>query len=387
MPPLYCSNCNKELEKVLRCGRCKQEVYCSQECQRIHWKQGDHKKLCRDPNQDPLPSVGSLFGAATPPTPEDIAGHSALRSNAEERRRLGTSANDPSRINSQAETIAQNGKQVLDAGRYPEAIKLFTQAISLDPFNHTYFYSRSLAFYRAKNFDFAIINSQFVLELIQPGLDPFFCRAWCTMIQSMMGIQNYSKAQSYLAMALDIVDESDPYLWVLKEIQSDLQSLMSDPNSPVAINVLRDPGDDYFCIYTNGLINRSQPELLVVDISTEEGDTLPSKIVGHVLEDKMKEPLRLGDVFQTPWGHWVSAFPVTSTDHCKALHSSLMCQAQEDINVVVLKLDESEPPVYSQEQATAYIAEIVKNAPLSSNRYSQGLKLVVDSVLDAIEAQ
>jgi hypothetical protein len=34
--------------KFLRCGRCKKTLYCSQHCQRTHWRDG-HKLACTVP--------------------------------------------------------------------------------------------------------------------------------------------------------------------------------------------------------------------------------------------------------------------------------------------------------------------------------------------------
>eukprot|EP00457_Paulinella_chromatophora_P017254 gb/GEZN01018254.1/.p1 GENE.gb/GEZN01018254.1/~~gb/GEZN01018254.1/.p1 ORF type:complete len:202 (-),score=32.01 gb/GEZN01018254.1/:58-663(-) len=41
-----CTECTKEIESAKRCGRCKQTVYCSRECQTKHWKV--HKKDCQE---------------------------------------------------------------------------------------------------------------------------------------------------------------------------------------------------------------------------------------------------------------------------------------------------------------------------------------------------
>jgi hypothetical protein len=44
-----CANCKKQradVAKLMTCGRCKLVWYCSQKCQRKHWK--EHKKMCVD---------------------------------------------------------------------------------------------------------------------------------------------------------------------------------------------------------------------------------------------------------------------------------------------------------------------------------------------------
>ena len=42
--PTLCSQCRKLMKKIRLCSRCKKVGYCSQECQRLHWKQ--HKLKC-----------------------------------------------------------------------------------------------------------------------------------------------------------------------------------------------------------------------------------------------------------------------------------------------------------------------------------------------------
>jgi hypothetical protein len=78
---------------------------------------GSHKQLCRDPNQ------------------------------VEEKRRLGTSANDPSRRNEEAESLAVDAANHFSRWALSESY----QAIKLDTFNHIYYYSRSSAYHQSKN--------------------------------------------------------------------------------------------------------------------------------------------------------------------------------------------------------------------------------------------
>ena len=40
-----CKVCNKELEKVFRCSKCKKARYCGRDCQNQDWKSG-HKLEC-----------------------------------------------------------------------------------------------------------------------------------------------------------------------------------------------------------------------------------------------------------------------------------------------------------------------------------------------------
>ena len=43
-----CAACAAPLEnKCFRCGICKTR-YCGQDCQKLHWKKGDHKAICQE---------------------------------------------------------------------------------------------------------------------------------------------------------------------------------------------------------------------------------------------------------------------------------------------------------------------------------------------------
>jgi hypothetical protein len=47
-----CSACGEE-NAGRRCSRCKEEIYCGTECQKIHWPV--HKKICRPAKTDDKP--------------------------------------------------------------------------------------------------------------------------------------------------------------------------------------------------------------------------------------------------------------------------------------------------------------------------------------------
>ena len=45
MPP--CDVCRKEVQKLNKCGKCKQRFYCGTTCQRTDWNKGGHKSSCQ----------------------------------------------------------------------------------------------------------------------------------------------------------------------------------------------------------------------------------------------------------------------------------------------------------------------------------------------------
>eukprot|EP00930_Biecheleria_cincta_P046045 TRINITY_DN31757_c0_g1_i1.p1 TRINITY_DN31757_c0_g1~~TRINITY_DN31757_c0_g1_i1.p1 ORF type:complete len:475 (-),score=108.63 TRINITY_DN31757_c0_g1_i1:26-1450(-) len=59
-----CDKCDKEFEKLLQCGRCKNAFYCSPKCQTDAWK--NHKNVCRRPGKEPSEAVLELLN----PKPE-----------------------------------------------------------------------------------------------------------------------------------------------------------------------------------------------------------------------------------------------------------------------------------------------------------------------------
>lgn len=44
--PKVCVQCKKEYKELKACGRCKQTLYCSRDCQRKHWKV-EHRLSCK----------------------------------------------------------------------------------------------------------------------------------------------------------------------------------------------------------------------------------------------------------------------------------------------------------------------------------------------------
>jgi hypothetical protein len=70
---LVCAHCKKvgELDSMKRCGRCRRACYCSVECQKLHWGEGGHKKVCRkDAQTAAASSSADASGGGVDVTPE-----------------------------------------------------------------------------------------------------------------------------------------------------------------------------------------------------------------------------------------------------------------------------------------------------------------------------
>jgi NADP-dependent 3-hydroxy acid dehydrogenase YdfG len=88
-----CDNCGKVLEKELYCGRCKEAVYCSRECQGVAW--AEHKKVCREEGGAPAKAAptkaapskaSSAKSAPTKPTARVVQEHAGFRNRKKGRR-------------------------------------------------------------------------------------------------------------------------------------------------------------------------------------------------------------------------------------------------------------------------------------------------------------
>ena len=65
-----CAHVGCDQPGELRCVRCKTVLYCSQEHQRLHWKEGGHKRHCT-----PAPTAAATATAdAAPPPPPSTSG-------------------------------------------------------------------------------------------------------------------------------------------------------------------------------------------------------------------------------------------------------------------------------------------------------------------------
>ena len=64
-----CAHAGCDQHGELKCARCRAVLYCSQEHQRLHWKEGGHKRRCT-----PAPKAAAPAAAPPPPTPAAYLG-------------------------------------------------------------------------------------------------------------------------------------------------------------------------------------------------------------------------------------------------------------------------------------------------------------------------
>jgi tetratricopeptide (TPR) repeat protein len=330
-----------------------------------------------------------------------------LRGQESERRRLGSSANDPTRINEEAERLATEARVHKKAGRLHQAHSLYTLAIELDPFNHEYFHHRAETYMKADLTELMQTDAQTGLDLCADvnafSSDDIFGFLWCTLVRTQIDMMEWESANDFVEVALHVVDESNHLARTyLLNYHSAIQEVLAKAaeggpislsSKPARIHTIMDPGDELLFMYTEQAHSTAksevQPELLAVDlVKTMDVES----IFRHVLIEKFSALGVSENFFQTPCGrYWISVIPVLEAEDRQALQRHLMCGCEEDCKVVVLKVDDAAatdsednnelPAPLSETQAKVYIAAIIENASQCQVRYKEGLKLVEEDVL------
>lgn len=123
----------------------------------------------------------------------------------------------------EATQFKDQGNKALSAGNFPEAIKLYTKAIELDPANHVFYSNRSAAYAKNKEYQKALEDAQKTVD-----------------IKSDWG-KGYSRlgaAFEYLGKEMDAMDayteglKHDPNNATLKESAKNLEAKIARANNP-----------------------------------------------------------------------------------------------------------------------------------------------------------
>ena len=306
-----------------------------------------------------------------------------------ERRRLGSSFEDPSRLNPEAERLAVEARVMKKAKQNQGAFTMYSKCIELDPFNHRYFHHRSETLLNAKEFELARSDCQIGLDLCFPfgdyKDDEEFSLLWCTLTRVCMDVREYTDAAHYCDMGLSFVSDSLTFSRnVLNNYRGHLTEILEEaPNdfAQVTVRGVGHPNDKLLFVYTTKVLKPecpNQPELLSVDLDV----SMPyAEIINFIIADKIKEwsqglgVLEKCNVFKVPGlDYWVTAIPVWSLNDRSVIKSRLMCQCVGRFGIVLLKVDQGEePPV--EVDAELYVKSIVRNAHKCENYYKRGRKL------------
>ncbi|KAL9187163.1 hypothetical protein ACHAXT_010883 [Thalassiosira profunda] len=337
------------------------------------------------------------------PSPEFFAQLVSLREQTEERRRLGSSCNEARRhnprVNAEAERIATEARAFKKARMNGIAHKMYTQAITLDPFNHTYFHHRSEAAFNARQWELGLWDVQLALDLCHPpedfALDPCFAIMWTTLTRCHLELGQLEQAKQACEMGQYLIPEEVQLTQRGVNILANYHAMIVDamgsmPSNRVnvVIKPVKDPEDELMFLYSTKSASLEgkprdvaplQPELLAVDLD----ESVPmDKILAYVNSEKLPEwsegPDALekaGGAFPVPeTGYWVTSIPVFSKKDRTELLNRLMCDCLKTSKIVVLRVEETEePPVVD---TAAYLAAVVKNAKNCEKLYGKGRRLV-----------
>jgi tetratricopeptide (TPR) repeat protein len=355
-----CPNCGKRPAVFQRCAACRCIEYCSKECQKQNWPV--HKANCKVI----VPLLNDAKIMVIPGSDQML-----------ELRHRGTSDGSPLRLNPEAERLAVEARKLKQSGRYDKAIAMYTECLELDPFNHWYSFHRGETFMLADVYNGSIEDAKYTILL-----DPKCECAWTMLIRSYIDTGDLEAAELTNNNALQFFPRSAERYRYFKHFKSDITQKSTKRLGGVVIDVA-DFKDEIFYFYTKGFVKNYQVEFLAIDLPFHLGDPYSQRILKFIIKEKMKEgseSLALGDVFQTPTKLWISPIPVTNKKDRVKIFTHLMTSSDPSSKVVVLKVDSCKkaPSALTDEQAQAYISQIVKNAHEVQTRYNRGEKLIAE---------
>jgi tetratricopeptide (TPR) repeat protein len=354
-----CPNCGRRPRVFQRCAACKCIEYCSKECQKQNWPV--HKADCKVIM--PLLNDGKIVM---------IPGSDQML----ELRRRGTSSDNPLRLNPEAERLAAEARKLKQSGRYDKAIAMYTKCLELDRFNHWYSYHRGETFMLAGLYNGSIDDAKYTILL-----DPKCECAWTMLIRSYIDTGDIDTAEVTNNSALQFFPRSAEDYYIFKHFKSEITQKRTKRIGGTVIDVA-DFRDEIYYFYTKGFVKNHQLEFLAIDLPYQLGDPYSKRILKFIMKEKMKEgseSLALGDVFQASTKQWISPIPITNKKDREKIFQHLMTQSDpSNSKVVVLKVDRCKkaPSALTDEQAQAYISQIVKNAHEVKTRYNRGEKLI-----------
>lgn len=241
------------------------------------------------------------------------------------------------------------------------------------------------------------------LSLLEPAvvdckytiaLDPTCQEAWSLLIRCLTDLCELEQAEYMCEEALRRFPRGAERHGMFKIMKRDIhtlkQQLQNNKDSFFTYEV-SDHNDSLYFFYTNGMSRNGHPEVLSVDLPFP--DPCSNRIMRRLKKEKDDSgsfPFSLGTSI---WIHktkqWVSPIPVTNEKHRKQILKYLMTRTKDKKSkIVVLKVDgtskESRPEPLTEEQAEAYIGEIVKNTSKTQALYNRGEKLVADSFIASL---
>jgi len=306
-------------------------------------------------------------------------------------RQRGTSDGNPNRMNQEAEQISPQARKLKQGGCWDQAVAMYTRCLELDPYNHWYPFQRAETFFMAVDgptqimlYDLAIADARYTIML-----DPTCQPAWTLMIRCHIDSMDLEQAGSLCEEAIRLfprgAERHDMFKGMRIEIRQKKQQ--SQNWDSTRFYEVADDKDSLYFFYSAGMIKEGHPEVLAVDLPYPY--PCSDRIMKQLRKEKEKHgsfPFTLGtSIWIKKNKQWVSPIPVTNKQQRKQIFKHLMTKTNPKSKVVVLKVDstskENRPQPLTQEQAEAYIDEIVKNASQVQAMYNRGEKLVAESFI------
>ena len=219
--------------------------------------------------------------------------------------------------------------------------------------------------------------------LLEPSCQP----AWSLMIRCCIDSMDLDQAESLCEVAIRLFPRGAERHAMFKRLKLEINQMKQRFRH---INFYRicdvaDFNDNLYFFYSIGMVKDGDPEVLSVDLPYP--DPCSHRIMKYLKKKKEESgsfPFSLGtSIWIAKTKQWVSPIPVTDQKQRKQIFKHLMTKTDPKSKVVVLKVDstskETHPQPLTEEQAEAYIGEIVKNASQAQALYNRGEKLVADS--------
>jgi len=311
-------------------------------------------------------------------------------------RRRGTSDGNPNRINQEAEQISPQARRLKQGECWDQAVAMYTRCLELDCYNHWYSFQRAETLWMAaskghgalKILDLAIEDAKYTINLdrkCQP--------AWSLLIRCLIDSMDLEQAGIVCEDAIRFFPRGAERHDMFKGLKIEIRQMKQQSQNwdSTRFYEVADDKDSLYFFYSAGMIKEGHPEVLAVDLPH------PYPCSDRIMKQLRKEkenhgsfPFTLGtSIWIKKNKQWVSPIPVTSKQQRKQIFKRLMTKTDPKSKVVVLKVDstskENRPQPLTQEQAEAYIDEIVKNASQVQAMYSRGEKLVAESFIASLE--
>nr|XP_033796956.1 uncharacterized protein LOC117359008 isoform X2 [Geotrypetes seraphini] len=120
------------------------------------------------------------------------------RENKENERRIHEEDNNSSTVQ-RSRQHAERGIELVERGKYSQAVELFSEAIKLDPEDHRYFGNRSYCYEQLKHYKEALLDAETAIRLSTNWPKGYFRKG-----RALLGIKKYIEAEAAFEMVLHL---------------------------------------------------------------------------------------------------------------------------------------------------------------------------------------